>query len=290
MKWNTLLATLVLAFVCSQANAAGLLNQMLGTGCGCDTSCCQTPKCCSPKPRCCMPKPTCCAPAAATCCAPEPTCCAPEACGCGAPEASCCAPEATCAAPAACGGCGSCCKKKCCTPLKDALENLFCCKKSCCHTSCCAAEPSCAAPEATCCAPSACGCGAPEASCCAPEACGCEAEATCGAPACGGCGSSCGSCHKHSCGIFAPKCGCKSSCTPLKDAINRLFCFPGLCCHKKSCGCGSSCGDTGCGDSCGCGVISAPAGTPTEADSMPPAPVPAETMTYVPARRRLAAN
>lgn len=249
MKWNMLLATLLVTFVCSQATAGGLLNQMLGTGCGFDTSCCQTPKCCTPKPRCCMPKPYCSVPVAATCCAPEPTCCAPEA---------------TCAAPSACDTCAtSCCKKKHRTPLRDALHNLFSCKKSHCGSSC-GCEPSCAAPEASCCAP--------EATCAAPSA--------CGTPSCGS------SCHKGF-GLFSGKCGCQKSCTPLKDAIARLFCCKKSC--GTSCGCDTGC-DAGCGDGCGCGATySAPAeaGEPTEADMMPPAPVPADTMTYVPARRRL---
>lgn len=228
MKWNMLLATLVLSFVCSNANAAGLLNQMLGVGCGSDTSCCQTPKCCTPKPRCCVPKPTCCAPVAATCAAPEPTCCEPEV--------------------------VSCCKPRC-TPIRDALHNLFSCRKSHCGHAC---EPSCAAPEAACCAP----------------------EATCAAPV--ACESCCHGRRGLNLNLFAPKCGCQRSCTPLRDAVARLFS-----CHHSCCdaGCGADCGAA-----CGCGsTYSAPveAGS-SEADVMPPAPVPADTMTFVPARRRLA--
>lgn len=222
MKWNTLLATLVLSFVCSQTYAAGLLDTMLGTGCGVDTSCCQTPKCCTPKPRCCLPKARCHVPVAATCAAPEPACCAPEV----ACQPSCCGTPSWYHA----------------TPLRDALSNLFACRKSHCHSSCgCAVEASCAAPEAT---------------CAAPVACGCEA---------------------------APSCCKVRSCTPLRDAISRLFCCHNTCSH--SCGC-----DTGCGADCGCGsTYSAPVeASPSEADMMPPAPVPADTMTFVPANRRLA--
>ncbi|MEX0793899.1 MAG: hypothetical protein WD045_12240, partial [Pirellulaceae bacterium] len=135
MKWNILLATLVLGFMTSQSYAAGLLDQMLGSGCGASTSCCQTPSCCTPKPRCCMPKPRCYAPPAATCCAPEPSCHAPVDCGCAST---------------------SCCKPKFGTPLRDALHNLFhSCKRSHCG---CGVEATCAAPEVTCAAPSACGC------------------------------------------------------------------------------------------------------------------------------------
>lgn len=270
MKWNILLATLVLGFMTSQSYAAGLLDQMLGSGCGASTSCCQTPSCCTPKPRCCMPKPRCYAPPAATCCAPEPSCHAPVDCGCPS-------------APS--------CKPKFATPLRDALHNLFqSCKRSHCG---CGVEATCAAPEVTCAAPSACGCDP-----CAKRHhggllghfgrksnCGCAVEPTCVAPE-----AACGCPSDVACGCDAAPSCCQPkvcSCTPIRDAISRLFC-----CHTR---CNSGCGcDTGC-DSCGsaCGYdmgSPSPAAPEAEMDDMPPAPVPADAMTFVPARRRVVSS
>ena len=132
-----LVAVATLFVASSEANAFGLLNRMLGSGC------CAAPTCCE-----------------ATCGAAEATCAAAEpACGCAA--APTCAAEPSCgSAPACDSGCGTTCCRP--TPIRDCLANLHCklkslklCHRHCCDSGCggCASEPACG-----CAAEPACGC------------------------------------------------------------------------------------------------------------------------------------
>lgn len=174
MKGNLLGALLVSVCLAGQSFGAGLLDRMLGSGCGCDscepscccekscgcpTDCCEDPCCGSSccKERCCLlgrlfgckHKHNCCE---ASCCATD-NCCEDACCeaSCGCPD-DCCEPACGCASK-----CG--CKRGC------FLSRLFarkCCKSACCEASCCCEDTCC---EASCGCDSGCTSGC---SSCAP--------------------------------------------------------------------------------------------------------------------------
>ena len=164
MKWNFLGALMMSIALASPSFATcGLLDKMLGGGCGCcgEASC----SCCE--------KSCCCEEASCGC---EDSCCSSCGCGgggccvldrlmgclgghggCGCCEASCCAEESSCCCEeASCGCedscCSSCgCKKGC--GLLDGLCGMFKCNRGC---GCC--ESSCCCEEASCCCEASCGC------------------------------------------------------------------------------------------------------------------------------------
>jgi hypothetical protein len=174
MKWNTLLASLVLCMgLTAPSFGFDLLDRMLGYDSGCcgSTANCCEPTCGAPAPSCCTPEPCCAAPKCDKgcglfgghnnkgCCSPAPSCCAPEP-ACCAPEPACCAPAPTCCK-------SSCCKPKCCWKLD--LSHLFQRKQTCCpKKSCCGGNDGC--------------CGAADNGCCDN---GCGNDGCCG-NGCGG--------------------------------------------------------------------------------------------------------
>jgi len=179
MKGNLLGALLVSVCLAGQSFGAGLMDRMLGNGCGCDSceaSCCCEKSCGCPD----------------DCCGDD-ACCEP-ACGC---EDTCCD-----------NGCG----RRCCI-----LDRLFggrkhsCCEASCgcddgcCGDDACCEEASCGCPD-DCCEDACCdnGCGCKKKRCCllsrlfgrrnncCEASCGCEdscCEASCGCASNGGCSS-----------------------------------------------------------------------------------------------------
>ena len=177
MKGNVLGALLVSVCLTGQSFGAGLMDRMLGNGCGCD-SC-------------------------------EASCCCEKSCGC--PD-DCCGNDACCEASCGCEDtcCDNGCGRRCCI-----LDRLFggrhkhsCCEAACgcddgcCGDDACCEEASCGCPD-DCCEDSCCdnGCGKRRCcilgrlfgrknSCC-EASCGCEdscCEASCGC-ASGGCNS-----------------------------------------------------------------------------------------------------
>src|ERR1043166_8686102 len=143
MRWNLFFGAIIASVgLCSQSFGAGLLERMLGGGCGsCCNSCCEAPTCAAPS----CAAPSCCAPSCAA-----PSCCAPT---CAAP--SCCAPS--------CCEQSSCCRGHChlFTGLHCWLRNLCSCHHydGCGGCNSCCSVPTCAAPS--CAAPSCCdSCGA----------------------------------------------------------------------------------------------------------------------------------
>ena len=179
MKWTSLLGSLVLGFaVCTQSYGFELLDRMLGaSGCGCETSCCET-KCRKHHHRGCNTGCDSCA-AAPSCCAAAPSCAAPS-----------------CAAAPSCG-----CEQSCNTGCGHRHHGLFGGhhNKGCCNT--CAA-PTCAAP--TCAAAPSCGC---EQSCntgCCKKSCWLHRIFSCHKRCHNGCNTGCDT----GCGAAAPSCGC----------------------------------------------------------------------------------
>ena len=95
MKWNMLGALLFSVCFASQSFGYGLLDAMLGCGCGCDA--CDKQSCCEK-----------------SCGACDPGCgCEDPGCGCADP---CCGSDPCCGADAGCDSCGKsncCCKREC---------------------------------------------------------------------------------------------------------------------------------------------------------------------------------
>lgn len=155
MKWNFLGALMMSIALASPTFACcGLLDKMLGGGCGC----CEEASCSCCEKSCCCEEASCCAEEAS--CGCEDSCCSSCGCGggccvldrlsncclfggghscgcceasCGCEEASCCAEEASCGCEDSC--CSSCgCKRGCC--LLDGLCGMFkhkgcgCCEAS----------------------------------------------------------------------------------------------------------------------------------------------------------------
>jgi hypothetical protein len=132
MKWNIAVAALfVSAAMCTQSFGFDLLDRMLGgSGCGCDTQCCET---------------------AADCCEADP--------GCGCEDT---APDCGCDAAPSCGcesDCNPCCRK----PLIqiNIPKIRLCVRDRCCEDAGCDEDPACgcdAAADCGCDAAPSCGC------------------------------------------------------------------------------------------------------------------------------------
>lgn len=186
MKWNIAIATLIASFTLCSQSYGDLLDRMLGgSGCGCESSCCE---------------------ATVDCCDAGPSC------GCDAvgPSCGCDAVGPSCGCDTACDPCNSCCKKPLIVINMPKIRPLFKrCNTGCgCEASCgCDITPSCGCdttPSCGCDTTPSCGCD-PCNSCrpklrlglldkiFASRGCGCNSgcEATCGVDPCG-CDSGCG--------------------------------------------------------------------------------------------------
>jgi hypothetical protein len=167
MKWNFLGALALSTALASQSFGNGMLDRMLGSGCGCcaepSCNCCE--KSCCAEQGCCGDN-GCCGNGCGSCCGNDGCCfldglfgwfdgcgcgngCCEASCGCE--QGACCGHEASCGCESGCcgNGCGSgCCGNGGCG-LFDGLFGLFDCGRGCgcgdgcgCSNGCC--EASCA--------------------------------------------------------------------------------------------------------------------------------------------------
>ncbi len=254
MKGNVLGALLVSVCLTGQSFGAGLMDRMLGNGCGCDSceaSCCCEKSCGCPDD--CCGDDACCEPA----CGCEDTCC-DNGCGrrcCildrlfGGRKHSCC--EASCGCDDGCCGDDACCEEASCGCPDDCCEDA-CCDNGCGKRRCCLLGLF--SRKNKCCEAS-CGC---DDGCCGDDAC-CE-EASCGCPDdC--CADSCcdNGCGKRRCCLLGRLFGRKHNCCEASCGCNDDCC-------EASCGCASNGGCSSCAP-----AADAPAGG--EASPIPPAPV-----------------
>jgi hypothetical protein len=167
MKWNFLGALALSTALASPSFGFGMLDRMLGSGCGCgcepSCNCCE--KSCCAEQSCCG-----CDNGCGSCCGNDGCClldglfgmfdCGGCGCGngcCGCEEASCCCQESSCGCENGCcgNGCGSgCCNDGC--GFLDGLFGLFDCGGCGCGNGCC--EASCAF-DGGCCGNGCCGNG-----------------------------------------------------------------------------------------------------------------------------------